>query len=160
MSTTRISERLRYTYRRYDTLKKYVYQLEKQQAGLREIAHDLEANEQTSLMGGQADNMTTDALFIPQLDRELKKISLFYESQESQLLDEVRGLQELVRQQEDYGPDVGHQYESHGDDDDDDEEDDDFDLHSPEVPWPRSPVSRRRRSLSESNGYRGTPTLH
>lgn len=72
-------------YINYDALKKYVYQLEKQAVSFRDAAHDLEANEQTSLIQGQ-DHLSTDALFVPLLDRELKKICLFYEMQEAELL--------------------------------------------------------------------------
>ena len=138
-------------------MKKYVYQLEKQAVGFRDVAHDLEANESTSLIRDQ-DTLSTDALFIPLLDRELKKISLFYDLQEAEFLKEIEDLKNLVQQQEDYGPDSGHQYENHDyDDDDDDEEDDEFGaLQSPTATWSRSPVSRRQRSLSEVTG-RGKP---
>ena len=123
--------------------------------GFRDAVHDLEANESTSLIHTH-DHVSTDALFIPLLDRELRKISLFYESQEQELLDEVTKLEQLVQQQEEFGPDVGHQYdrEEFGDDDDD-EEDDDFVTRSPEInAWSRSPMSsRRRRSASDTNGY-------
>lgn len=84
------SYKRRYHFCRYDTLKKYVYQLEKQQAGYRDTVHDLEANESTSLMRDGGPGAATDGLFIPLLDRELKKITLFYEAQEKELLDEVQ----------------------------------------------------------------------
>ncbi|KAJ3525940.1 hypothetical protein NM688_g8326 [Phlebia brevispora] len=138
----------------YDTLKKYVYQLEKQQAGFHDTIHDLEANENTSLIRS-TDHVSTDALFIPLLDRELKKVGLFYESQEEELLNEVTELEKLIEEQENFGPDVGHQYdrEEYGDDEDEDE-DDDFVPQSPEATWSRSPMSsRRRRSASDTNGY-------
>ncbi|PSS34029.1 hypothetical protein PHLCEN_2v1933 [Hermanssonia centrifuga] len=140
----------------YDTLKKYVYQLEKQQAGLHEAIHDLEANEGTSLIQDR-DIASKDALFIPLLDRELKKMCSFYELQETNLLREVNDLEKLVQQQEEYGPDIGHQYLDHVDeeDDDDDDDDDDFAQRSPAASWSRSPLSRRKRSLSESTGLRG-----
>ena len=142
---------------RYDTLKKYVYQLEKQQVGLRDAFHDLEANESTSLMRGERSNASTDALFVPLLDRELKKIDLFYETQERELLEEVGRLSELVQQQEEYGPDSGHEFENHEyEDDDDDEDDEEFGLQNSELTMSRSPVNRRRRSLSESAGFSRT----
>ena len=73
--------------------------------------------------------------------------------QEAELLKEVDSLQNLVQQQEDYGPDIGHQYENHDyDDEDEDEDEDDFNINSEEPSWSRSPVSRRRRSLSDANG--------
>ncbi len=137
-------------------MKKYVYQLEKQQAGLHEAIHDLEANEGTSLIQDR-DIASKDALFIPLLDRELKKMCSFYELQETNLLREVNDLEKLVQQQEEYGPDIGHQYLDHVDeeDDDDDDDDDDFAQRSPAASWSRSPLSRRKRSLSESTGLRG-----
>lgn len=147
---------------RYDTLKKYVYQLEKQQATYRDTVHDLEANESTSLIHAP-DHVSTDALFVPLLDRELKKITLFYQSQEQELLNQVTELERLVQQQEDYGPDIGHQYDREEyEDDDEDEEEDDFVPRSPEATWSRSPLSsRRRRSQSDANGYAsGEPIPH
>ncbi|GJE85621.1 sodium/sulfate symporter [Phanerochaete sordida] len=143
-------------YINYDALKKYVYQLEKQTATFRDAAHDLEANESTSLIQGQ-DDLSTDTLFIPLLDRELKKICIFYEMQETELLREVESLQNLVQQEEDKGPDVGHLYEDHDyDDEDEDEDEDDFNLQSHEPSWSRSPVNRRHRSLSDANGMGST----
>ena len=75
--------------------------------------------------------------------------------QEAELLKEVESLQNLVQQQEDYGPDSGHQYLNDYDDEDEDEDEDDFNIHSPEPSWSRSPVNRRHRSLSDANA-RGT----
>lgn len=156
-----VCPRLVYHYS-YDALKKYVYQLEKQQVGYRDAVHDLEANESTSLMQGTDDHVSTDALFIPLLDRELKKITLFYEAQEKELLEEVHGLETMVQQQEADGPDIGHQYDRQEDDDDDDEDDDDFNqaLLNSEITFSRSPVGRRRRSLSAGNrGSASVPFL-
>lgn len=138
----------------YDTLKKYVYQLEKQQVGFRDALHDLEANESTSLMHTR-DHLSTDSLFIPLLDRELQKICLFYESQEQDLLKEVTALEHLVQQQEEHGPYVEHQYEvAEFEDDEDEDDEDDFVPRSPEATWSRSPLSsRRRRAASDANGY-------
>ncbi|OBZ72026.1 putative transporter C3B8.04c [Grifola frondosa] len=135
----------------YEALKKHVYQLEKQQAGLRESFHDLEANERTSLIIN-ADTVSTDSFFIPLLDRELKKICLFYETEEQRLLDDVAALERLVQQQEEVGPDAGHQYEDM--DDDDEEEDDEFDIHSPSASRDNtlSPSRQRRHSRSVSIG--------
>lgn len=142
----------------YDALKKYVYQLEKQQVGLRDAYHDLEANESTSLMGG-TDSSLTDAQFIPLLDRELKKICLFYELQVKEVLEDADELQRLVEKQEENGPDGEHHFMDDDDDDDDDDDEDDFHVQSPSLTndgtLPRSPVlstGRRRRSRSESGG--------
>ncbi|KAI0346236.1 Sodium/sulfate symporter [Trametopsis cervina] len=146
-------------YLAYDTLKKYVYQLEKQQVGYRDAVHDLEANESTSLIQGSQNHVSTDALFLPLLDRELKKITLFYEAQEKEFLEEVRGLERMVQEQEAHGPDTGHQYDRQEgyEDEDDEDDDDDFNhaLQASELTLSRSPVSRRRRSLSVGNDLRG-----
>ncbi|OCH89601.1 Sodium/sulfate symporter [Obba rivulosa] len=127
----------------YDTLKKHIYQLEKQQAGLRDSYHDLEANERSSLMAGE-DSSSTDAVFIPLLDRELRKICAFYEEKEKELLQDVASLERLVEQQEEAGPNARHEYLDVDDDDDDEEEEDDDDL--PE----QSPVATRDHTLSPS----------
>lgn len=126
--------------------------------GYRDTVHDLEANESTSLMQGTSDHVSTDALFIPLLDRELKKITLFYETQENELLEEVRVLERMVQQQEADGPDYGHQYDRNDEDDEDEDEDDDFNhaLQGSEITFPRSPASRRRRSISVGNDMRGS----
>ncbi|CDO75104.1 hypothetical protein BN946_scf185010.g29 [Trametes cinnabarina] len=142
----------------YDALKKYVYQLEKQKVGLQDSFHDLEANERTSLIGLGADAASTDPLFIPLLDRELKKICLFYESEEQRLSDEVTALQQEVEQQEQNGPYAGHQYlDSENDGDaDEEEDDDDFDIHSPIMSRDRTlSPSRQRRRHSRSASSAG-----
>ncbi|KAI0706485.1 Sodium/sulfate symporter [Earliella scabrosa] len=134
----------------YEALKKHIYQLEKQQVGLQESYHDLEANERTSLMGssgaGGSAAPSTDAFFIPLLDRELRKICMFYEMEEQRVMDDVAALQQEVERQEESGPYAGHQYLD-DDGDEDDEEDDDFEVHSPGVSRDRneSPARRRRR---------------
>ncbi|GBE90058.1 Uncharacterized transporter [Sparassis crispa] len=138
----------------YDTLKKYVYQLEKQQAGIHDSYHDLEANEETSLIGASS-SLSTDAVFTPLLDMELKKICSFYETQEKELMTEVAALERLVQQQEEVGPDAGHQYMNGSlDEDDEDEDDDDFDPNSPMISRERtlSPARRRRHARSVSSG--------
>ncbi|KAI0763315.1 Sodium/sulfate symporter [Trametes elegans] len=138
----------------YEALKKHVYQLEKHKVGLQESFHDLEANERTSLIGAVGeDAASTDAFFIPLLDRELKKVCLFYESEEQRLSDEVAALQQEIEQLEQNGPYAGHQYVDDDEDADEDEDDDDFDLHSPILSRERtqSPARRRRhRSLSSA----------
>ncbi|KAL1949912.1 hypothetical protein VTO73DRAFT_8793 [Trametes versicolor] len=140
----------------YEALKKHVYQLEKQKVGLQESFHDLEANEHSALIGAGADAASTDALFIPLLDRELKKVCLFYETEEQRLSDEVTALQQEIEQHELNGPYAGPQYLD--DEDPDDEDDDDFDLHSP-IRSGESPARQRRRhsrSLSAGVGPSGS----
>ncbi|CAA7265750.1 unnamed protein product [Cyclocybe aegerita] len=129
----------------YDALKKYIYQLEKQQAGHEHLLlHDIESNEHSSLLR-QGDASNTDSLFIPLLDRELKKIVLFYEHQEKELLDDLEELEKDVALQEEIGLRGGEHYQ---DFDEEDEEDDDS--------ISRSPVGtrRRRKSSSAARGQR------
>jgi len=71
-------------------LKRYIYQLERQQHDVDASIHDLESSERASLIDGST---STDAVFLPLLDRELKKIALFYEFQERELLDELAELE-------------------------------------------------------------------
>ncbi|KAJ7191148.1 SPX domain-containing protein [Mycena pura] len=115
----------------YDALKKYIYQLEKAQHAQRAY-RDLESNERTSLVDT---GPTTDAVFVPLLDKELQKICSFYEAQEKLLVDEVAELEELVRQQDEAGI-TGYQDAPYDDDDDDDDS------------ISRSPQRRRRVSSS------------
>ena len=97
----------------YEALKKHIYPLEKQKAGLQESYHDLEANERTSLMAGGPSNVNmgdTDVFFLPLLDRELRKICLFYETEEQRLADDLAALQTDIERQEASGPYAGHRY--------------------------------------------------
>ncbi|KAI0711847.1 Sodium/sulfate symporter [Cerioporus squamosus] len=147
----------------YEALKKHIYQLEKQKVGLQESYHDLEANERSALIGSgpSASELTnTDAFFIPLLDRELRKVCMFYEMEEQRLADEVSALQQEIERQEENGPYAGHQYEDE-EDADEDEEDDEFDLHSPGISRERtqSPARQRRRhSRSMSSAAPGVPS--
>lgn len=141
-------------------MKKHIYQLEKQKAGLQESYHDLEANERTSLMSGgpsSVDMANTDAFFIPLLDRELRKICVFYETEEQRLTDDLAALQTDIERQEESGPYAGHHYLDE-EEDEEDEEDDDFQLQSPTATLSRdrtqSPSRRRKRSMS-SAGAKG-----
>ncbi|TBU27768.1 Sodium/sulfate symporter [Dichomitus squalens] len=138
----------------YEALKKHVYQLEKQKAGLQESYHDLEANERSALIGRDSSGADTDAFFVPLLDRELKKISVFYETEEQRLSDDITALQQEIAQHEENGPYAGHHYVDESGEDDD--EDDDFELQSPTATLnqdqTQSPSRRRRRhSRSASN---------
>lgn len=149
----------------YDALKKKIYELERQQVGLHEAGYrDLEANEETSLIG--RDLASLDSQFLPLLERELRKICLFYEAQEKELLDDVHELQNLIQHQEDIGPDGQHQY-SDGDDEhsEDEEDEDDFDMDALNSPTmsrgdtlTRSVTSQRRRRRSRSESTSGAAT--
>jgi phosphate transporter len=98
---------------------------------------------------------STDSVFVPLLDRELKKVSTFYASQEKELLEEVEELEELVREQEEAGLDGAQRYLD-DDDDDDEEDEEDEDTVSPPVSREGTvpPKRRRRKSTSASHGVR------
>ena len=121
----------------YDALKKCIYQLEKQQHAHDHHYPDLESNEQSTLLE-QTDGSETDALFIPLLDRELKKIVLFYEQQKNELMEDFNDLEKDVEFQETLGLQGGAHYEDYDDGDEDDDE---------SISSPRSPEGVRR-SLS------------
>jgi phosphate transporter len=143
----------------YDALKKYIYQLEKQQHDLGRSSHDLEANERETLIE-QATRTATDSVFVPLLDRELKKIVFFYESQEKELLDAVANLEELVKDQEEAGLAAEHQYLVEGEEDDDDDDDDDDEPASLSLSRDESrPPKRRRRRSSATPRYVAGETI-
>ena len=87
-------------------------------------------------------NHDTDSAFTQFLDRELEKVSLFYEHQEQEILDEIAELEELVRQQDESNFTRTSNY-PHLDEEDDEEEDEEGeeDNHSREA-------SRSRRGPS------------
>jgi phosphate transporter len=110
----------------YSALKREIYRLEKTQHGSTvSVYRDIEANEASSLMGHAGS--PTDSVFKPLLDRELFKVTTFYEAQERELLDEVEILEDQVERKESQGlrPDGAYM------DDDEDDEDDEDDLLSP-----------------------------
>lgn len=84
-------------------------------------------------------------LFVPLLDRELRKISSFYETQEKELLDAVSDLEQLVKEQEESGYAAEASYFDEASDEEDEEEDGPSSAaRSPEEPRP--PKRQRRRS--------------
>jgi phosphate transporter len=134
----------------YDALKKYIYQFEKQQHDHdtlgRGTSHgDLEVGEHAALLEGHGAS-DTDVLFIPLLDRELRKITLFHESQEKDLMEEFTELEDDVERQEEVGLDGEDRYLDQSDDEDDDES----------ISISQSPerVRRQRKSSSASRGGR------
>lgn len=115
---------------------------------------------------GSPQGTSTDSIFVPLLDRELKKICTFYDTPEKELEEEIEHLQHLVQQQEEVGPDAGHQYPDGDTEDEDDEEDDDddfFDAGSPIVSSrdptrsPSRPPTGRRHARSMSSAAATAP---
>ena len=142
----------------YDALKKFIYQLEKQQHEALVLSHDIEsATEQTSLVGNGPYAPDVDALFRPLVDSEWRKISSFYNVQERDLQQELLELEELVKEQDELGMTAGRLYEE-GWDDGDDDDDDEGDWQSTDRSAdPRGlRGSRRRRCLSNATD----PTAH
>ncbi|KAJ8592872.1 Sodium/sulfate symporter [Rhizopogon salebrosus TDB-379] len=134
----------------YDVLKRYIYQLEKQQQrrhGIESSYHDLEANEQTALVD-HTGSSGADSLFKPLLDRELEKITLFYEVQEKELMDELAELEQSIAQQDEGGLEAGLNYMDEYEDEDEDEEEDNV-IRSDD----HAKGSRRRQRKSSSVGY-------
>ncbi|KAF8468533.1 SPX-domain-containing protein [Russula ochroleuca] len=136
----------------YDALKRYIYHLEKQKHEALLQSHDVEsATEQTFLVDRVAVWQDTDALFKPLLDAELKKISSFYALQETQLLQELAELEELVKEQDEIGMLAGRFYSDSQWDEDDDEDEDEDHWGSTERSHEPS-TSKRRRRVSTSAG--------
>lgn len=140
----------------YEDLKNQIYTLEKQ-ATLSSIPPgsipyaDLEANEETSLVPSSQ----TDAVFVPLLDKELRKVSLFYEAQEKALLDELEELEGQVTEQELKG--MADRYEDEWDSAEDDEDEVNSLRHSRDLSGSFSPSGsalppKRRRRMSSSAG--------
>lgn len=133
------------TLSRYDSLKKQIYHLEKKQQTLLDQNVDLEAGEGAPLIGAP-EATATDALFVPLLDLELRKISHFYEQQEHELLGEISEVERLVKAKEEEDMTANERYMDDGDDDDDDDDDD---LRSPSHERPSIRGSSGRRAGSQ-----------
>lgn len=126
----------------YGSLKKYIYQLEKEKHR-GESYPDIEAaGERSTLL--PRDGLNADHLFQTLLDQELKKITSFYIAQEQEVLDEVEELQQLVTKQEEDG------FNEYYLDDDDDDDDDDESLSLSRTLSPSADTGRRRRRRSSA----------
>lgn len=114
---------------RYSALKKHIYALEKQYAGVDGRIDDLEAatNERSTLLGdghglgGAGGGHPADETFSSLLDPELEKIVRFYREQEAELLREVHQLEADIAQIDADGPSMRSPYDEF----DEDEEDED-----------------------------------
>ncbi|OAX41904.1 Sodium/sulfate symporter [Rhizopogon vinicolor AM-OR11-026] len=140
----------------YDVLKRYIYQLEKQQQqrhGIDSSYHDLEANEQTALVD-RTEGSSADSLFKPLLDRELEKITLFYEAQEKELMDELAELEQSITQQDEGGFAAGFSYMDEYEEHEEHEEEDELDRSDD---YGKPPRSRQRKSSSVGYGTRFAP---
>lgn len=94
----------------------------------------------------------TDALFVPLLDSELRKISSFYALQENQLLEELFELEGLVKEQDEIGMLAGRFYgESQWDEDEDEDEDD---WQSTERERSRDPTTSKHRRRASTSAVR------
>ena len=144
----------------YDVLKRHIYQLEKEHHRLTRASTDLEANERTALVD-QPDFSSIDAVFIPLLNKELLKISLFYEEKEKELLNDLQTLEGLVAEQDVVGPATWERYmdehpgeEDEDEDDDDDDDDDEEQIGGEHVRFESEALPKRRRRKSSSASIR------
>ena len=127
----------------YDSLKRCIYQLEKQLYA----RHDIDPSALVHVISTTAE---ADAVFVPLLDRELAKISEFYATQEKDMLNEFQDIETTVKRLEERG--IRHSY--YDEEDDEDEEDDDESIS-------RSPVGRRRAtSTTEDPSSPKQPRAH
>ena len=106
-------------------------------------------------MGHDDSSSPTDEVFVPHLDRELKKIVAFYEAQEHHLLTELQELDELVRLKDEEGVSGQEQHYFDGADDDDDHESDDDDENTNKSASRerRRSSSGRRRTMSDGTSH-------
>ncbi|KAH9481898.1 putative transporter C3B8.04c [Psilocybe cubensis] len=136
----------------YDALKKYIYQLEKQQSGRDlSLSRDLESNERSALLN-EADATETDGMFIPLLDRELRKIVAFYEQQSKELLDDLEDLEKDVILQDEIGLQGGEHYDDYEEYDEDDNDNDS--ISASRSPDGRRTSTSRPRKLSAAGRLR------
>ena len=137
----------------YDVLKRHIYQLEKEHHRLSCANADLEANERSALVE-QPDFSAIDAAFIPILNQQLQKISLFYEEKERELFDDLQTLEDLVAEQDQAGPATWEHYmdDDYGDEEDDDDEDDEQ-ISGEHVHFESETLPKRRRRKSSSVSF-------
>ncbi|KAH0833368.1 hypothetical protein J3R83DRAFT_12469 [Lanmaoa asiatica] len=137
----------------YDVLKRHIYQLEKEHHRLSQSHTDLEANERTALVE-YPDFSSIDGVFIPLLDQELHKISLFYEEKEKELFDDLQTLEDLIAKQDEAGLEAQEQYMDDYADEEDDDDDDDDEQIGDHVHFEDASLQKRRRRKSSSASYR------
>ena len=124
----------------YDGLKKQIYLVEKQQSGLDGGYHDLES-QRSPLLG----NSDSDQVFSQYLDRELKKITFFYESQAAELLEDIGDLEAQVAEQEE--AEMRNYPEFDEDDEDEDDEEGERERDEETVPQPGESSKPRKKGV-------------
>jgi phosphate transporter len=116
----------------YDGLKKQIYLVEKRQSGLDTNYHDLES-QRSPLLG----NSDTDEVFSQYLDRELRKITLFYESQATELFEDIEDLEAQVAEQDEAEMRDYPEFDEEDEDEEDEDGEGDTLLQQGEVSKPR-----------------------
>jgi hypothetical protein len=134
----------------YDGLKKQIYLVEKQQSGLDTNYHDLES--QRSPLLGSSDS---DQVFSQYLDRELKKTTIFYESQAAEVLEDIEDLEAQVAEQEEAEMRNYPEF----DEEDEDDEDEDGEREEETVPQPGEAPKPRKKGVVTLCLYLG-PTIN
>jgi len=122
----------------YDGLKKQIYLVEKRQSGLDSNYHDLES-QRNPLLG----NSGSDQAFTQYLDRELRKITIFYESQVAELFEDIEDLQAQVTEQEE---EEMRNYPEF-DEEDEDEEDEDGEREDDAASQPGETSKHRKKGV-------------
>jgi hypothetical protein len=124
------------TFPSYDGLKKQIYLVEKQQSGLDTSYLDLES-QHTPLLGHE----DADQNFSQYLDRELRKITLFYESQAAELFEDVEDLEAQVEEQEET------EMRNYPEFDEEDEDEEDEDGEGEETLQPGETSNPRKKGI-------------
>ena len=122
----------------YDGLKKQIYIVEKQQSGLDMNYHDLES-QRSPLLG----NSGSDQAFRQHLDRELRKTTIFYESQAAELLEDIEDLEGQVAEQEETEMRDYPEF----DEEDEDEEDEDGEREDETTSQPGEASRSRKKGV-------------
>ena len=141
-----------YTWPSYDILKRDIYRLEKEHHRLSRTNVDLEVNERTALVE-LPDFSSINNAFIPLLNQELHKITVFYEQKEKELFDDLQTLEDLVAEQDEAGA-AGweHYMDDYVDEDDEDEEEEQ--MNGEHVHFQDGSLPKRRRRKSSSVSFR------
>lgn len=124
----------------YDGLKKRIYLVEKQQSGLDTNYHDIES--QHSPLLGHSDS---DQIFSQYLDRELRKITIFYQSQAVEFLEDAEVLEVQVAEQEE--AEMRNYPEFDEEDEDEEDEDGEREGEDETAPQPGETSKPRKKGV-------------